>query len=173
MYLEICAAGGIMEVVFAEPKPCPFCGTNVIVNTHEFIINCPQCGAVQRHETGSYWNCMVNVWNESVNAYKELNVGSGYQLTANGVKPILPKNIYLSTPVNANGKFEEIYKRAKAKEKPVRRGRDYEYDVARYEAELYAAMDKWFTAREGLERSRWNEKIFEGGFRLAWEISRK
>jgi hypothetical protein len=171
--VEICVGGGIMEVVFAEPKPCPFCGANVRVNTDEFIINCSQCGAVQRHETGSYWNVMVSAWNESVTAYKDLGIRSGYTLTAKGIKPILPKQIFLSTPGNVSGKFEEILARAKAEERPVRVGKGYEYETALYEAELSAATDKWFEARAHIERNRGNEIIFEGGFRLAWEISRK
>lgn len=41
-----------------------------------------------------------------------------------------------------------------------------EYELARNEA-----MDKWFDARPNVNRSRQDELIFEGAFRMAWQIA--
>ena len=38
-----------------------------------------------------------------------------------------------------------------------------------YEYALNKAMDKWFEARPSIERSRDYERVYEGGFRMAWD----
>jgi len=45
----------------------------------------------------------------------------------------------------------------------------YEESVIEYESARNEAMDKYFNARQGLSRTAEQEKIFEGGFRMAWE----
>ena len=47
-----------------------------------------------------------------------------------------------------------------------------EYELSRIEFEIARnkAMDEYFNARLNTERMVLNEWIFEGGFRMAWEI---
>jgi hypothetical protein len=45
----------------------------------------------------------------------------------------------------------------------------YEERIIEYESSLNEAMDKYFLARPDLTRNRGEEKLFEGGFRMAWE----
>jgi hypothetical protein len=45
----------------------------------------------------------------------------------------------------------------------------YEERIIEYESSLNEAMDKYFLARPDLIRNRGEEKLFEGGFRMAWE----
>ena len=45
-----------------------------------------------------------------------------------------------------------------------------EGEIIKFEAERYNAMDKYFSARPHLLRTGHNEKIFEAGFRMAWEV---
>ena len=47
-----------------------------------------------------------------------------------------------------------------------------EYELSRIEFEIARnkAMDEYFNARINMERTVLNECIFEGGFRMAWEI---
>ena len=46
---------------------------------------------------------------------------------------------------------------------------EYEESVIAFEAARNEAMDKYFAARQGLSRTPEQERIFEGGFRMAWE----
>lgn len=43
-----------------------------------------------------------------------------------------------------------------------------ELEIVEYEAARNDAMDQWFDARQHIDRTRENEAIFEGGFRIAW-----
>lgn len=47
-----------------------------------------------------------------------------------------------------------------------------EYELSRIEFEMARnkAMDEYFNARPKTERTASSERIFEGGFRMAWEI---
>lgn len=47
-----------------------------------------------------------------------------------------------------------------------------EYELSRIEFEMARnkAMDEYFNARPNIIRSIFTERIFEGGFRMAWEI---
>ncbi len=47
-----------------------------------------------------------------------------------------------------------------------------EYELSRIEFEMARnkAMDEYFNARTKIERTVSSEWIFEGGFRMAWEI---
>lgn len=47
---------------------------------------------------------------------------------------------------------------------------EYELKIAEFEVQRNEAMDKYFDARKHIERNRFNERIFEAGFRMAWEI---
>lgn len=46
---------------------------------------------------------------------------------------------------------------------------DYEERTIEYEHARNEAMDKWFNARPHLERDQRSERLFEGGFRVAYE----
>lgn len=46
----------------------------------------------------------------------------------------------------------------------------YEMRVIAFESARNLAADAWFAARPAIERTRENERIFEGGFRMAWEL---
>ncbi len=45
----------------------------------------------------------------------------------------------------------------------------YEERVIKFEAARNEAMDKYFTARPQLLRTRECERLFEAGFRMAWD----
>jgi hypothetical protein len=47
-----------------------------------------------------------------------------------------------------------------------------EFELSRIEFEMARnkAMDDYFNARSDYERTTSSERIFEGGFRMAWEI---
>ena len=51
--------------------------------------------------------------------------------------------------------------------------KSYEERRIEFEDALNNAMDRFFNARHGLTRSKVQEKIFEGGFRMAWEICKE
>lgn len=46
---------------------------------------------------------------------------------------------------------------------------DREWRIAEYESERNDAMDRWFNARKDVVRDAESERVFEGGFRIAWE----
>lgn len=46
---------------------------------------------------------------------------------------------------------------------------EYEKSVIEFEAVRNEAMDRYFKARQGLSRTKVQEDIFEGGFRMAWD----
>ena len=46
----------------------------------------------------------------------------------------------------------------------------YEKRVIEFEAARNKAMDNYFNARHGLSRTQIQERIFEGGFRIAWDL---
>jgi len=48
----------------------------------------------------------------------------------------------------------------------------YEMRVIEYESARNEAITKWFAARGDIEPNAKNERIFEGGFRMAWESPR-
>ena len=49
---------------------------------------------------------------------------------------------------------------------------NYEKRIIEYEAARNEAMDQWFEARTHIIRQdSFNQNIFKGGFRLAWELS--
>lgn len=50
---------------------------------------------------------------------------------------------------------------------------EYEKSVIEFETARNEAMDWWFSARPHIERTKEAEKIFEGGFRKAWEFKSK
>ncbi len=50
---------------------------------------------------------------------------------------------------------------------------EYERRVIAYEMARNLAADAWFAARPAIERTRESERIFEGGFRMAWELRDK
>lgn len=50
---------------------------------------------------------------------------------------------------------------------------NYEESVIRFENARNEAMDKWFAARPHVERNAAAERIFEGGFRMAWEAGER
>ena len=45
----------------------------------------------------------------------------------------------------------------------------YELRVAEYESARNEAMDRWFSARPAIQRTAEAERIWEGGFRMAYE----
>jgi hypothetical protein len=45
----------------------------------------------------------------------------------------------------------------------------YEERIIEYESFLNEAMDEYFSARPNLVQDREQEKLFEGGFRMAWK----
>jgi len=45
----------------------------------------------------------------------------------------------------------------------------YESRVIEYEHERNKAMQSWFDARPDVPRNRETERLWEGGFRMAWE----
>ena len=49
----------------------------------------------------------------------------------------------------------------------------YEEKRAIYEANLADAEDKFFNARPDLERTRDQERLFQAGFRMAWDLFHK
>lgn len=49
----------------------------------------------------------------------------------------------------------------------------YERRVIAFEAARNLAADAWFAARPQVERTIERERIFEGGFRMAWELRDK
>ena len=49
----------------------------------------------------------------------------------------------------------------------------YELERAKYEHERNKAMDGYFGARKYLHRTASDEILFEGGFRIAWELLTK
>jgi hypothetical protein len=48
-----------------------------------------------------------------------------------------------------------------------------ELECAKYEYERNKAMDAYFGARKYLARNANDETLFEGGFRMAWELLTK
>ena len=46
----------------------------------------------------------------------------------------------------------------------------YEEQIIKFEVARNEAMDKYFNARQGLSRTKAQEDIFEGGFRMAWDM---
>jgi hypothetical protein len=46
----------------------------------------------------------------------------------------------------------------------------YEERVMEFEAARNEAMDSYFNARKSLIRSPLRERVFEGGFRMAWDL---
>jgi len=45
----------------------------------------------------------------------------------------------------------------------------YEEQVTEYESERNEAMQRWFDARPNVPRTRNTERVWEGGFRMAWD----
>lgn len=48
-----------------------------------------------------------------------------------------------------------------------------EEQIIKFESARNAAMDSYFEARSQLMRTQHEEKLFEAGFRMAWEVSQK
>jgi hypothetical protein len=44
----------------------------------------------------------------------------------------------------------------------------YEEQIIEFEAAMVDAQERWFKARDHIDRNILNERIFEGGFRMAW-----
>lgn len=44
----------------------------------------------------------------------------------------------------------------------------YEDQIIEFEAAMVDAQERWFKARDHIDRDILNERIFEGGFRMAW-----
>ena len=49
----------------------------------------------------------------------------------------------------------------------------YEEKIIEFEHARNTAMDKYFSARPQLTRTIKEEKIFEAGFRMAWDLLKK
>jgi len=48
--------------------------------------------------------------------------------------------------------------------------KEYEIRVSEFEHARNDAMDKFFEARPHLDRTREEERLFEAGYRMAWEF---